>query len=141
MGTGPVKAKVKRRRDVNTSAELSHANWVLLENAEQKREGWFYECLVTIVVAAFKFEAYLNHVGNVLFPSWWAEKERLSHRQKRKLICAHLNIAETDGERPWLTLADLFRFRNLVAHGNLRLSIRQKPSKSEKLKTLGEEGR
>ncbi len=117
MGTGRVKAKVKRWRNVNTSAELSHANWVLLENTEQKREGWFYECLTTIVVAAFKFEAYLNHVGKALFPSFWSEMERLPHKQKRKIICAHLRIVEADGERPWRTLGDLFRFRNCVAHG------------------------
>ncbi len=117
MGTGRVKAKVKRSRDVNTSAELSHANWVLLQNTEQKRDGWFYECLTTIVVAAFKFEAYLNHVGKALFPSFWSEMERLSHKQKRRIICAHLHILEADGKRPWQTLGDLFRFRNCVAHG------------------------
>ena len=100
MVTGKVKATVKRERNANTSAELSHANWILLENTEQKREGWFYECLTTIVVAAFKFEAFLNHVGKALFPSYWGEMERLPHKQKRKIICAHLRIVEADGEAP-----------------------------------------
>lgn len=117
MATRRVRALVKHSRNVNTFAELSHANLVLLENTEQRREGWFYECLTTIVVAAFKFEAYLNHVGKAIFPSYWSEMERLSHKQKRKIICAHLHIVEADGERPWNTLGDLFRFRNCVAHG------------------------
>ena len=100
MGTGRVKAKVKRWRAVNTSAELSHANWVLLENTEQQRDGWFYECLTTLMVAAFKFEAYLNHVGKALFPTFWSEMERLPHKQKRKIICAHLHIVEVGSEPP-----------------------------------------
>jgi hypothetical protein len=117
MESGRVRATVKRSRNVNTFAELSWANWVLLENTEQQREGWFYECLTTIVMAAFKFEAYLNHVGAAVFPSYWKELERLSHIQKRNIICAHLRIVKADGERPWQTLNDLFKFRNWVAHG------------------------
>lgn len=117
MGTERVRATVKRSRAVNTFAELSHANRVLLENTEQKREGWFYECLTTIVIAAFKFEAYLNHVGDKLFPDFWNDMELLSHARKRNIICAHLHIERADGERPWQTLIDLFRFRNYVAHG------------------------
>ena len=117
MGTGKVQATVRRSRQVNTFAELSHANRVLLENAEQKREGWFYECLTTIVMAAFKFEAYLNHAGKAIFPSSWNKMERLSHREKRKRICAHLHIVEADGESRWQTISDLFTFRNSVAHG------------------------
>ena len=109
--------EVKRSRTANTSAELSHANWVLLENAKQEREGWFFECLATIMVAAFKFEAYLNHVGKALFPAFWSEMEYLPHKQKQTIICAHLHLVKVDGAAPWQTLGDLFRFRNCVAHG------------------------
>jgi hypothetical protein len=77
----------------------------------------YCECLTTIVIAAFKFEASLNHVGKGIFASTWNKMERLSHTQKRKNICAHLCIAQEDDKRPWQTIGDLFKFRNWVAHG------------------------
>ena len=120
MTTRKVCARVKRSRIVRTFAELSHANRILLENAEQERDGWSDECLTTIVIAAFKFEAYLNHVGKALFPSSWQKMERLSHAHKRKAICTHLGIAETSGTRPWHTVSDLFTFRNSVATWKIR---------------------
>jgi hypothetical protein len=111
-----VRATVKREREVKTFAELSNANWVLLENIEEQREGWFYECMTAILISAFKFEAYLNHVGASLFP-YWAEMERLPHKNKLNIIRTHLNIEKADGKRPYQTLKNLFTFRDAVAHG------------------------
>ncbi len=111
-----IKADVKRERDVKTFAILSNANCVLLANAEKKRDGWFYECMTPILMAAFKFEAYLNHVGAALFP-YWEEMERLPHKAKLNIIRSHLGIDKTDGERPYQTLTDLFCFRDAIAQG------------------------
>ena len=116
MTPARVRATVKREREVNAFAELSHANWVLLENTEKQSEGWFYECMTAILMAAFKFEAYLNHLGAILFP-YWDQMERLPHRRKLNIICSHLRIDRATGERPYQTLTDLFRFRNAVVHG------------------------
>jgi hypothetical protein len=111
-----VKATVKRERKVNTFAELSHANHVLLENTAERREGWFYECMTAILMSAFKFEAYLNHLGEILFP-YWNQMEQLSHKKKLNIICSHLGIENDNGKRPYQTLENLFGFRNKIAHG------------------------
>ncbi len=111
-----VRATVKRERKVNTFAELSHANWVLLENTVEQREGWFYECMTAILISAFKFEPYLNHVGAILF-TYWDEMERLPHKNKLNIIRSHLDIKKEDGKRPYQTLKNLFYLRDAVAHG------------------------
>ena len=89
---------------------------MLLENTKEQREGWFYECMTTILMAAFKFEAYLNHAGAAIFP-YWDEMERLPHKNKLSIICSHLGGKKTSGERPFQTLINLFDFRNAIAHG------------------------
>jgi hypothetical protein len=117
METDRVRATVKRSRNVIAFAELSHANWVIFQNAKEEREGWFYDCLAANVLAAFKFEAYLNHVGKALFPHSWNKMERLSHARKRDAVCERLGIVRADDDSRWRTVADLFKFRNMVAHG------------------------
>ncbi len=47
---------------------LSHGNGVLLENAEECRPGYHYETLASLIPAAFKFEAFLNHIGSLVLP-------------------------------------------------------------------------
>ncbi len=116
MPRNQVRAKVKRHRDVRTFAELSQANWVLLDNAKHCRPGYFYEWMAAILMAAFTFEAYLNHAGKAIFP-YWKEMERISHRSKLNIICTQLGIKRSDDKRPYQTLVELFRFRNDVVHG------------------------
>ena len=55
-----IKATVTREREVNMFAELSHGHSVLLDNAKQKRDGYLYEAMSCLVIAAFKSEAFLN---------------------------------------------------------------------------------
>jgi hypothetical protein len=115
MDSRNVKAKVKRERRFHPYGELRHANWVLLENAREKRDGCLYECMTAILMSAFKFEAFLNEVGDRLFP-FWSEMERLPHRRKLAILRSHLGMETGDGERPYQTLRALFRFRNALAH-------------------------
>jgi hypothetical protein len=111
-----VRATVKRAREVRVFAELSHANWVLLENARHGRPGYFYECMTTILMSAFRFEAYLNYVGEAVFP-FWEEMERLPWRSQLRIVRAQLKLQSSDGTRPYQTLIALFRFRDSLAHG------------------------
>ena len=127
MSDERVRAVVKREREVRTFAELANGNWVLLEDAKEQRKGCFYEFLSAILMAAFKLEAYLNHVGPRLFP-YWTELERLRFEGKLFIICSHLGISRENGRRPYQTISELFKFRNAVAHG-----------RSEFLKSEGQE--
>jgi hypothetical protein len=108
-------ARVKRKREFRAFAELSHADWVLLENAREQREGWLYECMASILISAFKVEAYINHAGKALFP-YWDEMDRLPVKSKLNIIRSHLGMDTKDGQRPFQTLHDLFEFRNDLAH-------------------------
>lgn len=114
------RSKITATRHVNVFAELSHGNSVLLENARKCRPGYHYETLASVVMAAFKFEAFLNHLGFLVLPFWTAI-ERLPHKNKLVILAKHLNIEMDCGKRPFQTLALLFQARDGIAHGKPEL--------------------
>ena len=114
-----IKAIVNRNRDVNMFAELSHGHRVLVENTLEQRDGYLYEAMSCLIVAAFKFEAFLNNIGDQLFP-FWAELERLPSRNKLAVIAKHLELDLNFGARPYQTVTELFKARDQLAHGKPR---------------------
>jgi len=110
------RATVTRERDVNVFAELSHGNAVILENAQEKRDGYYYEAIASVVFSAFKFEAFLNHLGDRVLP-FWSELERLPHANKLNALATQLNVSIDRSCRPFQTLTELFRARDGLAHG------------------------
>lgn len=113
-------SKIKATRHVNVFAELSHGNSVLLENAKEQRPGYHYETLAAVLMAAFKFEAFLNHLGTLTIP-FWSSIERLAHRNKLEVLATHLNIEMDYSRRPFQTLSELFQARDGIAHGKPEL--------------------
>lgn len=111
-----IKATVSRFRDINMFGELSHANHVLLENATRQNDGYFYELMSCLVFAAFKHEAFINHLGYALLPNW-NELERERHSDKQDAIFEKLGLTVDKGRRPFQTLHDLFHARDELAHG------------------------
>jgi len=111
-----IKAKVSRSRDVNMFGELSHANYVLLENANRQNDGYVYEIMSCLVFAAFKHEAFINHLGYARLPNWH-ELERQRHSDKQNAILTELCLSIDKGQRPFQTLRDLFDARDELAHG------------------------
>lgn len=108
-----VRVTVTREREFRAFAELSYAHWVILEKAKVQRDGWSYECLTANLLAAFKVEAYLNHIGPVLVPDW---KEREPWHRKLKRIWDELSGSTiTDSEVAFIE--ELFTIRNELAHG------------------------
>ena len=65
-----IDATVSRKRDVNMFAVLSHGNWSILDRAKEKRDGYHYELMSCLMFAAFKHEAFINHLGYKLIPNW-----------------------------------------------------------------------
>lgn len=110
------KSKITAERHVNVFAELSHGNHVLLENAKERKAGYHYETLASIIVAAFKFEAFLNHLGFLIIP-FWTSIERLPHKNKLEILTKHLDVEVDRGSRPFQTLTELFQARDGIAHG------------------------
>jgi hypothetical protein len=113
------KALVEQERDVYTYAELWHASECVLAAGMEQPRGSSWQFLSSIVLTAFAFEAYLNHVGPQVFSCWESLERALSPNSKLQLLCETLKVSlpGTTGERPRQTIDLLFKFRNTLAHG------------------------
>ena len=110
------RTEIKRERQVNTFNDLLNANWHMLEIARKGDAGCFYDYMSSLIFSSFTFEAYLNHVGQRLFP-FWKDIDSISHRSKLNVICKQLGIKPDFSIRPYQTLRKVFKFRNAIAHG------------------------
>ncbi|MBI2286139.1 MAG: hypothetical protein HYU79_01520 [Nitrosomonadales bacterium] len=99
-------------------AELWHTSKCLLDDAIESRDNSPNLFLSSVVMTAFVFEAYLNHVGERTF-ACWDEVERLPPWSKFELLSEKLGVCFSDGAgaRPLQTIAKLLNFRNTMAHG------------------------
>jgi len=91
---------------------------LLYEQAEQKKPYWLW--MGSLIFTAFSFEAYLNHIGQILF-TCWNRLEVLSPAGKLDIVCDKIGILLPRGERPRQTIKDLFQFRNDLAHGKTNI--------------------
>lgn len=96
-----------------------------LEKAKSIKKGSFYQIMSCLVFSAFTVEAYLNHVGERKI-EYWNEIEKIEPLAKVKVLYLHLKLRFDPSKRPIQTIKQLFKFRNLMAHG-----------KTEKLKGSG----
>ena len=103
-------------RSVKTFAHLSHGSKMISERASKKEPGYYWDSMASLMLTAFGFEAYLNHLGSRLLP-YWEQLDRLSWQKKLQIILTHLKHAPDLGKAPYQTLYGLFLFRNAVAHG------------------------
>ena len=109
-------ATVTKERDVRIHANLWHTSRCLLERGQEQENASFHQFMASLVFTAFTLEAYLNWLGDKLFPHW-RYLERLSPTDKLEVIADQLKITITNGHRPWQTVKPLFGFRNDIAHG------------------------
>ena len=112
------KIVVTKERTIHTYAELWHASSCLIAKVEEHPPGSAWQYLSSIVLTAFSFEAYLNHVGSSEI-ACWEGLERLSPLSKMQLLAEFLKVQVpgTSGTRPLQTLGKLLAFRNTIAHG------------------------
>jgi hypothetical protein len=123
----PTKAVVAQERDLRTYSELWHASECVLAAGIEQPRGSSFQFLSSIVLTAFAFEAYLNHVGPQVL-SCWESLEKLSPDAKLALLCETMNVSlpGTESERPLQTIRQLLDFRNTLAHGRSK-TIMPKP--------------
>nr|SPS05723.1 conserved protein of unknown function [Candidatus Nitrotoga fabula] len=113
-------------REVHTFVDLNHGADILIKNAEFQPEGSFYTTMSALLLTAFTFEAYLNHLNYLLDENCklWEEEETVKVLDKYTAICKNLDFTPDKSRRPYQTLINLFRFRNSIAHGkSKRLEI------------------
>ena len=106
-------------RRVHTFAVLFSGCRHALKSARNRRVGYFYDCMFSMVGAAFAVEAYLNHLGQDRFgeKEWEEKMERGMNTDSKLRVLAKLLEYNLDfGRRPCQTFAEIFNYRNLIAH-------------------------
>lgn len=114
----PRKAVVTKERPLHTYAELWHASRCVLDAGVANQEGSKWQFLSSVILTAFTFEAYLNHIGPQTIECW-PELERLPPWSKFELLSEQLGVKfpAGRGKRPLQTVVKLLEFRNTMAHG------------------------
>ena len=110
------KITISKERNVRTYAEMWHTSRVLLQLGKEIEKGAHHHFMGSIVFTAFTLEAYLNHIGPMVF-NCWNSIERLSPKDKLIIIAEKIQMDINFGVRPWQVMKDLFGFRNDIAHG------------------------
>lgn len=124
------KAIVTRRQNIRTYSELWHASKVVLEKGIREPRGSSWQFMSSLILTAFSFEAYMNHIGEEILTSWGG-LERLSPLSKLDLLCEVLKVElPPNDQRPRQTLIKLFSFRNTLAHGRTH-TVTAKPVRME----------
>lgn len=107
-------------REVRTFVDLAHGADVLIMKTEQEAKGSYYTTMSALLLTAFTFEAYLNHLGDKTI-KFWEEIEPIKVMDKYSVLCKDLNICPDFSKRPYQTLKALFKFRNAIAHGKSQI--------------------
>jgi hypothetical protein len=87
-----------------------------LEKGQAEESGAEHQFKASLVFTAFTLEAYLNWLGQKVFPRW-SYLERLAPIEKLDVISDLLKLGVDNARRPWQTTKKLCRFRNAMAHG------------------------
>jgi hypothetical protein len=99
-----------------TAAYNRAASGFFLNIAKSEPEGRLFSCKASIIFSAFAMEAFLNTLGSLLFKNEWKHKH-LGIEDKLDFIALKINIKLDKSKHPYSTIKEIFRFRNLVAHG------------------------
>ena len=118
-------------REIRTYAYLYMASRDALDTATKTDDGQFYKIITSLVFAAFTLEAYLNHIGEIRI-EFWEEIESIKTISKLKIIYKNLGLKYDNSKRPIQTVIELFKFRNLMAHGRTKRIQKQGYTKKEK---------
>ena len=111
-------------REVRTFVDLNHAADVLLKTAREVKRGSYYTLMSSLLMTAFTFEAYMNHLGQLKLP-FWENIDSIRVLDKYSVLCKQFAMTPNMGVRPYQTLNSLFRFRNAIAHGKSELLEKQ----------------
>jgi hypothetical protein len=105
------------KREVRTFVSLNRGADVLIQKAEEDEKGSNYTTMAALLLTAFTFEAYLNHLGEYHF-KLWNKDEPIKMQEKCDTLCEKLGLVPDYSRLPYQTLKSLFKFRNTMAHGN-----------------------
>jgi hypothetical protein len=127
---------VTKKRDYRPHYEALNAADVLLRLSSEKRPGWYYEWMGSLLFSAFAYEGYLNFLGRKLFPSWESFERRLSWESKTKLIADRIGLKIDEGRKPFQSIKELFDFRDRIAHPKPSEIVEECETTQEKLESI-----
>ncbi len=115
----PARYEMEGHRTFHTFAHLLLGAGSLVKSASEQQRGSGHCLVAAAVFSAFAFEAALNHIGEAKVRSWAIVEPRLTWRLKLDLIVAECRIAPAPdwGRRPFQSVAEAFKLRDLIAHG------------------------
>ncbi len=106
---------------MRTFAELHHAANILFDTALERLRGNRYTIMGSLLLRAFTFEAYLNHLGEKQL-NLWREKDQIAWWKKLHRVRKKIGFEPSDRlKRSYSTLRALFEFRNAIAHGRSQM--------------------
>ncbi len=104
------------RRIYSHNHHLAAAEY-FLATSKEKGKNEVINATACLIFAAFTIEAYLNHIGEKLFPSWKEYlKKGLNSEAKLCLIADKIGLTINFGTAPFQSFRTAFRFRNAMAH-------------------------
>ena len=124
-------ATYEGEREVKTFVDLFHGSKVLLDKSKSQQEGSYFTTMGSLLLTAFTFEAFLNHLGHKKI-KFWNEIDRISINSKYTVLCEEFEIKPDYSKKPYQTIKQLFRFRNSIAHGRSEvLNVNKKVSSED----------
>ena len=74
----PKNAIYSGEREIKTFVSLNEGANFLIQKAQKDKTGSNYTTMATLLLTAFTFEAYLNHLGEHHF-DLWKEDDKIGH--------------------------------------------------------------
>ena len=108
---------IKKETTVQSYGEFWDAFLFLKQRIDKNAMGWIHLKLSALTMACFAIEAFANHVGKHLFPSWDTIERGVSTDGKLKMFIEMKEMGIKYEETPFNTVHGLIKWRNKIAHG------------------------
>ncbi|MBE3099862.1 MAG: hypothetical protein IMZ44_22320 [Planctomycetes bacterium] len=113
---------VSVKEEIYTHEYLWRSSSLLLEKAKAEDEAAYKLLIPSLLMGFLAFEAFVNFCGFVLLPEKWKEEKKNFKGEgiegKLKAIKKELpGFSWQKGRRPYQTIKNLERFRDIIAHG------------------------
>jgi hypothetical protein len=92
-------------------------------------------CLVVMTFTALALESLANSIGEKVVEGW-DDFENLRPIAKLRFLAEHLELPYASDKEPWLTLKQVFRFRNQIAHAKSEIIKTEKIINETQLEKL-----
>jgi hypothetical protein len=108
---------IEKKATIQSYGEFWSAFLFLKKTIDQNVMGWSHLKLSALTMACFAIEAFANHVGKHLFPSWNTIERGVSPIGKLKMFIEMKEVEIQYEQAPFNTVNVLMQWRNKIAHG------------------------